>query len=400
MTERDFWDVFDYNKQTFLYFLVPFSVWLVIAYCYVDASKLYNMVVDFDMEKFSLWLDQFVIEAFILVQLWKSGRKFFGVIYCISSVADFETKLNPQRNRVTIEAGTPGAGKSSTAGYKATLAASKMWRELRYKYWSVIGSAEEILSGDDEDKKTEVKEIIESYEYYANNDCVPCLMSNIPMMIDGKYTSVLTYEHAEQKRRIPAYTVLFFDESGATFSVDAGKSGANRPLCVSDFFRLCRHFGDFVIYMTEQDQVNVFIDVRRVVAVNQFILYQQHVLKPKFLIGIYEFLKSYYIRSGKGTKGPAPERMAKFGRLINKIGFRRYVARNEGNSENNVTENGEELEAYYLPSQLNFRYDDRTFRNLYKAKKYELIKDIWGSLTLPETASEFLRSTLQENKKK
>ena len=358
MTERDFWDVFDYNKETFLYYLFPFLAWFGIAYFYVDARELYVMVTKFNMTTFSLWLDKFVVEAFILTQLWKTGRRFFGVIHCINFVAVFENKLNPQRNRVTIEAGTPGAGKSSTAGYKAVLAAQKMWRELRYKYWSVIGTADEVLKGDDEDEKTKVKEIIDSYNYYANNDCVPCLMTNIPMLVDGRYTSVLTYEHAAQERRIPAYTVLFFDESGASFSVDAGKSGANRPLTVSDFFRLCRHFGDFVIYMTEQDQVNVFIDVRRVVAVNQFILYQQHVLKPKFLIWLYEALKSKYIRSGKGTKSKAPARMAAFGRLISKIGFRRYVARNEGNSENNITETGQQLEVYYLPSSLNFILKD------------------------------------------
>ncbi len=67
------------------------------------------------------------------------------------------------------------------------------------------------------------------------------------------------------------------------FDLDAVRRVSMLAKRVSDFFRLVRHFGNWRVVGTEQDSENIYIDVRRVVSKNQYMLGQKWVLKPYLL---------------------------------------------------------------------------------------------------------------------
>lgn len=285
------------------------------------------------------------------------------------------------KNVVTIKIGQPGSGKSSSGGYDAVSVANKMWQELQYKYWEYKSLIGEWIKNNNYEKILEWYEIRDSYEYYMTNDCVPCLWSNIPLCVNGQYTSVLNFENASQNKRIPYYSVLFFDEVGSIFTVAMSK---DKPMTVSDFFRLCRHFGDYKIFATEQDPENIFIDVRRVVASNIYMLSQTWTNKPLLLNLIYSLLKLFALKFDKGNKILA--KSLRFMRTaISYVGARKYKYVEQQNTELQAYKERERIKTYYLPTNLNYQYNDRTYKNLYLCKDKKIETEIFNTLTLPDT---------------
>ena len=55
-----------------------------------------------------------------------------------------------------------------------------------------------------------------------------------------------------QHKRVAEYCVIFDDESGATKGTDTSKQASKR---IKAFYRFVRHFGDFIIIMTEQNSM-------------------------------------------------------------------------------------------------------------------------------------------------
>ena len=304
-------------------------------------------------------------------------------------------------NVVVVKIGAPSAGKSSSGLYEAVVMAKKMWAELRYKYYKLQREKRKSTAHGDPNSQgvappapADFDEIEHSYNYFAKSNCVPCLLSNIPVMVDGKYTTFVSREHCEQRERLPAHCVLFLDEVGAMISVDTAKqrqSGDGDALSVSDFFRLCRHFGNWRIICTEQDSENIYIDVRRVVSKNEYMLSQRWVLKPYLFLALFYPLRRLAIwRVSWRGKYTRVGRWCIAGvmfleTLCRAIGFRKYRYLTENNTERGSgMQTGKRV--FYLPSMLNFRYDERTFRNFYRAKDKEITPHIFDNLVLDDVA--------------
>ena len=313
-----------------------------------------------------------IIYIFVLIQFVNF------IIYTI----EINTYKADDKNVVTIRIGQPGSGKSSSGGFEAVALAEKMWQELKYKFWeykSLIGKWKK------EKNKAKIKEwqeIKDSYYYYITNDCIPCLWSNIPLQANGQKSSILTYQHALQEKKIPYYSVLLFDEVGSIFTVAMSK---DKPLTVSDFYRLCRHFGDYRIICTEQDPENIFIDVRRVVAQNIYMLSQKWTNKPLILVCLFAILKKICMQYTKGNK-----KLAQFMRFlrtaISFVGARKYKYVVQQNTELQEIEQRQKIKKYYLPPHLNYQYDDRTYKNLYLCKNKGIEAKIFKTLSLENTA--------------
>ena len=283
---------------------------------------------------------------------------------------------------VIIKCGAPGTGKSSSGLWQAVEMSKRLWVELQDKYWMLKQAIDKITKkgGTPPDKLLkDFKEARTAYEFYKNNECVPCLWTNIPVTVDGRYTNMVRRCHIEQMRRVTAYTVVFLDEVGAIVSVDEGR---DKPLCISDFFRLCRHMGEFRIICTEQDRENVYIDIRRVVADNEQMLAQKWVLKPLVLLAPFHVLRFMFRINRARLKFLAPV-LRWLSKTLRYIGFRRFQAVSTGNTESAYTEDIKKR-TYYLPTMLNCTYDDRTYREGYKVKNKVVNPDIFQSLILPE----------------
>lgn len=326
--------------------------------------------------------------AFNLIPIAAFIYSFYTlIIFFIAQISILQHNRSINLNNIiTVMTGPPGSGKSSSAGYKAVIMARIMFAELQYKYKIMLPQVQNYLKEGNAQKLLEWYEVRDSYEYYMTHDCIPCLWSNIPLQVGGQKSSILTYEHAAQVERVPYYSVLYFDETGSVFRVDSWR---DKPLTVSDFFRLARHFGEFRIICTEQDPTNIFKDVRRVVAQNILMQNQKWVNKPWLFLLPYKILKMIIIKSDKIPGKAVAVFMQRFNLLIAHIGQRRYKYVGKQNTEAELKINNKKRERtkiFYLPTMLNYQYDERTFKNLYLAKDKLLPDDnIFKELCLSDT---------------
>lgn len=93
----------------------------------------------------------------------------------------------------------------------------------------------------------------------------PVLASNIPMRIPFHGLSYeLKADHLLLRERLPQGSVIVIDEHGQWCS----QYGYNNPNVVNngaydEFLRLCRHYGDFAIFIMEQCSENIIFSCRR-----------------------------------------------------------------------------------------------------------------------------------------
>jgi len=376
---------------TFNYGEVGRAIWNfrhVFVAGFTFGSLLVMLVVAIPYTIILLWsLRYALLYFFVLYQL---------VQYCHIRVRQMshEKQINLD-NVVVVKIGAPGCGKSSSGLYEAVVMARKMWRDLRWQYFKMKGKFR---------KPKDWDEIQFSYNFFKNSNCVPCLLSNIPVMVDGKYTTFISKEHCEQKVRLPAHCVLFLDEVGAMLSVDTAKQrqdgdddSQQNAVNVSDFFRLCRHFGNWRVICTEQDSENIYIDVRRVVSKNEYLLSQKWVLKPYIFLAVFLPLRALALRLNCFQKVIAPP-LVFLEKLCKSIGFRKYRYLTENNTQRlSGMEKGKRT--FYLPSLLNFKYDERTFRNFYKCKNQDISPHVFDNLVLEDTDA-FKKMFLRAGKRK
>lgn len=337
---------------------------------------------------------------YTLILIW-SLRYALIYLFVLFQLVEFcRIKLRQSRherhikldNVVVVKIGSPGCGKSSSGLYEAVVMARKMWNDLRWKHYCYSRNLAKWRRCPERyrQKLIEWDEIKFSYDFFKNNNCVPCLLSNIPVMVDSKYTTFASKEHCEQRSRLPAHCVLFLDEVGAMLTVDTAKhrmgdddDAQQNAINVSDFFRLCRHFGNWRIICTEQDSENIYIDVRRVVSKNEYMLWQKWVLKPYLFLGLFLPLRALAICWQKSNKVFAPPLMF-LEKLCRHIGFRKYRYLTENNTQRHTgMQKGKRT--FYLPSMLNFKYDERTFRNFYKCKEDTIEPHVFDNLILEDT---------------
>ena len=336
---------------------------------------------------------------YTIILLWSAKYLLIFLFVLYQLLGFFIIKMRQQRherritlnNVVIVKIGAPGCGKSSSGLYEAVVMARQMWRDLAWRYYKLKSKKV---------KPQDWDEVKFSYEYFKKSNCVPCLLSNIPVMVDGKYTTFVSKEHCEQKSRLPAHCVLFLDEVGAMLSVDTAKQrqgndedAAQNAVNVSDFFRLCRHFGNWRIICTEQDSENIYIDVRRVVSKNEYMLWQKWVLKPYLFLWLFLPLRALAIHF-QWTSRLFARPLIFLEKLCQSIGFRKYRFLTENNTQR-LSGMQKGKRTFYLPSLLNFKYDERTFRNFYKCKDQKIKPTVFENLVLEDSETfkkMFLRS--------
>lgn len=351
----------------------------------------------FTAEKLIYFIFYLIPYAFkIILSTWRIWLFIFAIkqliTFILANISVLLRKINDNVS-VVIKIGAPGSGKSSSAGYDAIKLANKMWRNLQYDYWRYSAKIDKWRKQNNIEKLQQWYEIRDAYEFYMSNDCIPCLWANIPIkdLHDSK-ANELTYEHLYQEKRLPAFSVLYIDEIGGVLDVDLYK---DKPLQASNFFRYCRHFGRFIIIGTEQSAENVYIDVRRVVSYHEYMLSQTWVCRPWMLIIFYSIFKFLFPKIPKSAKVFAGF-MTEFNNLIRHVGYRKYNYCYEGNTEREQSMFSNRKRTYYLPSPLNYFYDDRTYRNYYLAKDMPLEARIYGSLILQEESDLGIRYLRQQ----
>ncbi|MBQ6980077.1 MAG: hypothetical protein IJR66_02335 [Clostridia bacterium] len=251
---------------------------------------------------------------------------YFGGYYAgfIKAYAD-ELKVD-NGNVVTIYSGPPRVGKTSSGVEDAFVDAKLKWERLKTEFYFAKSNESYIKKHGTKMDKLKFKELELAYNFYSKSKCVPCLWSNIGIFDKhGRPCHKVTLDHIKGLKRLPVYSVVFFDEIGASIRADSGlTSNTSKPLDISDMFRLGGQWLSWSVYCSEQDYNHIFIDVRRVVGENILISGREWKCKPVLLYRLYKFL--YWLKSDTlEDKIKAEPRRARFlkrlGNFVNSIGF-------------------------------------------------------------------------------
>ena len=236
------------------------------------------------------------------------------------------------------------------------------------------------------EKLKRLQALKESYEFYKEREdkYIPCLVTSIGMQdLQGRYSYTLTPEVYAQLRRVPEYSVLFNDESGREQGCNTSKNVSEN---VADFYRLNRHFGDFILINTEQGADGNGKYIRKCTDYNVRCYWQEWVLAPTKLQEKFALKKAEFYElkaSGELTKEEEQYLLQELyydAKYIATIGFRKIKTRKEGTPEQGALNAEDEYKI--IPSRTIYNYDERAYAELYECADEPLALSAWTSLTL------------------
>lgn len=271
----------------------------------------------------------------------------------------------PDNIAVRVREGVPGAGKTSSLLHDMKILADIMWDKICEKYRMLEPYLEDIPYWKQKPRE-DAEEIIEAYNFYENSGTYPCLWTSLPCFVDGIATNRLTADHLLQKKRLPYGTVMVLDEASLILPQELYR---DKPYELIELCKFPRHFGDFKIGSTEQDEDSNLIYLRRVSGQTMSMLEQEWIEQPHILQWIYDKLLDW-------TKNMTKKKVnffKMFNQLIRAFGYRRYwyYEKTTGiKSEFGTT-------SFILKPNLNIDYDDRSYRNGYRCKDKPLIQSKW-----------------------
>ena len=322
-----------------------------------------------------------------------AGLYYFGKFYAVFLICYAQDCNLDFGSTVQVNAGKPRSGKTSSGVHDAFILAKLKWNQLQYDFKIWHGRSDEIKKRGNKSELLELKEIELSYNFYIMRPCIPCLWSVIGIADrKGRMAHQLTIEHIKGLERLPIYSVLLIDEIGALLKPEDGlnRTGFEKPLDVSDMFRLGGHYIKWVVIGCEQDFNHIYIDCRRVVGFNKVIYGQEWVCRPALLYGIFKLFKlciSETLDKGMRKSPRLAKFMRNFEKFVRSIGFRRIKyqytgnvetgAKVQGASEENKFESIGRVKTRFVPSILVADYDDRAYKQKYPSY-YD--KEIKGEL--------------------
>lgn len=191
--------------------------------------------------------------------------------------------------------GPPGSGKSSSGGDWAVNVAMRRWEDLKYEYhtkkrqlrnYARLGQTEEL---------EKFKALEEAYTFFKSRErwYVPCLATTFGMRVGGRYTYKANNSFFTQQQRIPEYCVIFDDEAGGSKGADTSSKVADN---VADFYRYVRHYGDFILIMTEQGDDGTGKYIRKCLDDTIYCKSQKWVVRPGFLLRRWQKMRHKLIR--------------------------------------------------------------------------------------------------------
>ena len=309
---------------------------------------------------------------------------------CFYYLAKFEEQKGNylDKARSVTLCGAPGTGKTVFGGTMAKVLAEQRWEKLQFDYFTESARKDYYIKTLNVEKLKRLKALQESYEFYKEREAyfIPCLVTSIGMRdLDGRYSYVLTDEVYAQLKRVPEYTVLFNDESGRKQGCNTSKTASED---VMDFWRLNRHFGDFILINTEQGADGNGKYIRKCTDYNIRCYYQEWILPPTKLQAKFEKQKRKFYK--KVAKGKLTEEQQTYclqelyysAKYIATIGFRRIRAQKEITTEQNGKPITEDDKYKIIPSRTIYDYDDRAYAELYKCADEPIELSGWTSLTL------------------
>lgn len=282
--------------------------------------------------------------------------------------------------------GCPGGGKTSSLFYDMKILADKMWQKIQIEYALLKPYLKDIPFWPTQARE-DAEEIIEAYNFYSTSGTYPCLWSCVPAFVDGVPVNRLTADHLLQRKRLPYGSILILDEVSLILPQELFR---DRPIEIKELCKFPRHIGDFHIGSTEQGKNNMLKDLRSSTAETKCMVEQKWVLKPRFLLWVFEKITKNLKRSNKFLTNI----LRVYQKLCNNIGYRKYIYFDSGNENEQVKS---KKQSFILPPFLNITYDSRAFKNIYRCKDEPLEKSSWEHLRMSkEEIDEIFTKELNE----
>ena len=292
------------------------------------------------------------------------------------------------KGRMIKNVGPPGCGKTFTGSNIAYSLALRRWEDLKTDYFTACTMVEEWVKNFNVEKLIAFEALKDAYEFYAKNEenFIPCLISTIPLREyqTGRMSYRLTPAVYTMVQRIPEYSVLFNDETGATFNCH---DSLNIAEDVQDFNRFIRQMLDAVGINTEQGDDGDAKTFRKVTDYNNYLGGQEWVMRPERLEIRFEKKKFRYFK--RLFKGKLSEEKARYigqklyfmKEYIKTIGFRRipHELKSAGAGLFDSVK-----EDYIFPAIGCVQYDSRAFRSAYKCKDQPIELEGWTSLLIDD----------------
>lgn len=284
--------------------------------------------------------------------------------------------------------GAPGSGKTVLGGTVSVTLAEQRWEKLKFDFFTENARKDYYIKTLNVEKLKRLQALKESYLFYKEREetKIPCLVTSIGIQdLSGRYSYVLTSEVYAQLKRVPEYSVLFNDESGREQGCQTSKSASENVL---DFWRLNRHFGDFILINTEQGADGNGKYIRKCTDYNIRCYWQEWVLPPRRLQAKFEKRKEKFEiwrEEGKLTEEEEKYILQELyyrAKYIATIGFRKIRARKEGTPEQGSAMISEDEEFKIIPSRTIYNYDERAYAELYRCADEPISLTAWTSLTL------------------
>ena len=309
-------------------------------------------------------------------------------IECFYYIGTYEEQRQNylDKGRSVTLIGAPGSGKTVFGGTISFTVAEQRWEKLQFDYFTENARKDYYLQTLNVEKLKRLQALEESYRFYdeRKDEFIPCLVTSIGMQdLSGRYSYVLTPEVYAQLKRVPEYSVLFNDESGREQGCKTSKDAKESVL---DFWRLNRHFGDFILINTEQGGDGNAKFIRKCTDFNLRCYYQEWVLPPIKLQEKFERRKAeFYAMKAAGELTEEQERYILQElyyelKYIQTIGFRKIKVRKEGTPEQGAIQAVDEFKI--IPSRTIYNYDERAYSELYECGNEEIELAGWRSLTL------------------
>ncbi|HIZ09867.1 MAG TPA: hypothetical protein H9726_05205 [Candidatus Borkfalkia avicola] len=180
--------------------------------------------------------------------------------------------------------GAPGAGKTSLGGDMAVNVARRRWLDLQYEYHTQKRQVMNYIRFGMEEELEKFRALKDAYLFFKQRELryVPCLATTFGMRVDGRYTYKANNKFFTQMQRIPEYCVIFDDEAGSSKGANTSSTVEDN---VADFYRYVRHYGDFVLIMTEQGDDGTGKYIRKCLDNTIYCKGQKWILRPGVLLG-------------------------------------------------------------------------------------------------------------------
>ncbi len=385
------------TKNTIIYYLIKpiitgaiFAapvVWLVFSIRDVDIVQI--------IISSALTLFTFVLFLCALINLT-------FVWYCIADYQKYQYDVVNDPDYVVLIEGLQGSGKSDTAKRMCVIIAENNWAEICAEYTRL--SHEFLYRSNDPlwfEHYIEVKDVFEYYS--ARPEIFPCLISNVPMTVDGRETLQFNFAMLLQRIRLPYKSVILLDE--IKNSGMSNRYSGKIPRELDETIRFFRQFSETKIIATEQNKYMALLEYRNMTS-NYTMQSMQIVLRPKFLSWLLDRKIRRFMRKHAPVNfadpnvpdivpfedhddvrfdklyGADPRRAMKirrFEELVDSIGFVRYVrvfrGSTQGNTVNDASQSAAEVEIvgrkklwkYYMPTVRRYTSDTRLFRGINRA---------------------------------